>query len=91
MVRATTVAALALSLSLTCGSALGFGMGGGPIGFAAGSANPMKYYPVCPHGRVNVSCQCRIGRSEDFNQLCSPGEYCEARSGSCLSAAPRRR
>jgi len=64
---------------------------GGFVFVPSGVANPLKYYPVCPRGRAGESCQCRVAGSEEANRVCSPGEYCDTRSGTCgPAAAPGR-
>ncbi len=84
-------ATILLVLSMWSGSALAFGAGGGGGGgFGAGVANPYKYYPVCPRGRVGGDCQCRVAGAAEANMLCRTGEYCNTSSGSC-GAGPARR
>ena len=89
--KLTKAAAALVLLSLSSGAALAFGAGGGAAGaVGVGVANPYKYYPVCPRGRADVGCQCRIGSAEDANVICRPGEYCDTRNGTCAAGVPLR-
>jgi hypothetical protein len=81
-------AAVLLVLSTWSGSAFAFGGGGAAVG--AGVANPYKYYPVCPRGRVGDSCQCRVAGASEANMLCRTGEYCDTHTGTCGRGPGRR-
>ena len=86
----TKAAAALLALSMWSGSALAFGAGAVGGAFGAGVPDPYKYYPVCPHGRAGVDCQCQIAGNPNANMVCRPGEYCDTHSGTCGPGAARR-
>lgn len=84
----TKTAAILLVLSMWSGSALAFGVGGAGGGvIGAGVSNPYKYYPVCPRGRAGESCQCRATGAAEANMLCSTGQHCDTRTGTCGAAS----